>query len=123
MRVGKKKQPIYRVVIADSRSPRDGRFIEIIGRYEPLREPSAIRFDEEKALAWLAKGAQPSEQVTALLKRAGLWSKHVEGKPRRGPGPKRKKGAAAAAPAAAAAAAPEPAAQPEPEAPAAEQAT
>jgi small subunit ribosomal protein S16 len=110
MRMGKKKQPIYRVVIADSRSPRDGRFIEIIGQYEPLREPSAIAIDEEKALAWLAKGAQPSEQVTALLKRTGIWTKFVADKPRRvtrgtrKPGTKAASKPGAAAPAEAAAA-------------------
>ncbi len=80
MRMGKKKQPAYRVVVADSRSPRDGRFIEIIGQYNPLPDPSEIDIDEEKALTWLAKGAQASEQVTAILKRAGIWQKHVEEK-------------------------------------------
>lgn len=80
MRMGKKKQPAYRVVVADSRSPRDGRFIEIIGQYNPRTEPSEIEIDEEKALTWLAKGAQASEQVTAILKRAGIWQKHVEEK-------------------------------------------
>ncbi len=80
MRVGKRKQPIYRVVIADARSPRDGRFIEIIGQYNPRTEPSEISIEEEKALAWLRKGAQPTGQVTALLKRTGIWTKHVEEK-------------------------------------------
>ena len=83
MRVGKRKQPVYRVVIADSRSPRDGRFIEIIGQYKPLLDPSEITIDEEKALDWLRKGAQPSESVTALLKRTGIWTKHVDSKPRK----------------------------------------
>jgi small subunit ribosomal protein S16 len=68
MRMGKKKQPTYRVVAAESRSPRDGRFIEIIGHYDPRREPSVIRIDNEKANAWLAKGAQPTETVAKLLK-------------------------------------------------------
>ena len=77
MRVGKKKQPIYRVVVADSRSPRDGRFIEVLGQYKPLSDPSEINIDEDKALQWLAKGAQPTGQVTALLKRSGIWTKHV----------------------------------------------
>jgi small subunit ribosomal protein S16 len=67
-RVGSKKNPIYRVVVADSRSPRDGRFIEIVGRYNPQTEPSLIEFDEDKVKAWLGKGAQPSESVARLLK-------------------------------------------------------
>ena len=66
-RVGKRKQPVYRVVVADSHSPRDGRFIEIIGQYKPLTNPSEITIDTEKALDWLRKGAKPSESVTALL--------------------------------------------------------
>lgn len=76
MRTGKRKQPSYRVVVADQRSARDGRFVEAIGRYNPLPNPSEIQIDEGKALAWLAKGAQPSESVTALLKRTGIWQKH-----------------------------------------------
>jgi|ERR1700716_3324607 small subunit ribosomal protein S16 len=71
-RVGKKKAPSYRVVVADSRSPRDGRIIENIGWYNPLVEPSAIHIDEEKALGWLKNGAQPTDSVTSLLKRAGI---------------------------------------------------
>ncbi|HEV2579259.1 MAG TPA: 30S ribosomal protein S16 [Ktedonobacteraceae bacterium] len=71
-RVGKKKAPSYRVVVADSRSPRDGRFIENIGWYNPLVEPSAIHIDEEKALGWLKNGAQPTDSVASLLKRAGI---------------------------------------------------
>src|SRR2546426_453738 len=67
-RVGKRKQPHYRVVVADARSPRDGRFIEIIGQYDPVPNPSSIAIDNEKALEWLRKGAQPSEQVKSLLK-------------------------------------------------------
>ncbi len=67
-RVGSKKNPIYRVVVADSRSPRDGRFIEIVGRYNPQTEPSLIEFDEDKVKAWLGNGAQPSESVARLLK-------------------------------------------------------
>lgn len=73
MRVGKKKQPTYRVVVADSHSPRDGRFIEILGQYEPRREPSLVTIDADKAIAWLAKGAQPTEQVAKLLEIAGIW--------------------------------------------------
>jgi small subunit ribosomal protein S16 len=71
-RVGKKKAPSYRVVVADSRSPRDGRIIENIGWYNPLVEPSAINIDEEKALGWLKNGAQPTESVNSLLRRTGL---------------------------------------------------
>ena len=67
-RVGSKKNPIYRVVVADSRSPRDGRFIEILGRYNPQTNPSTIELNEEKVREWLAKGAQPSETVKRLLK-------------------------------------------------------
>jgi small subunit ribosomal protein S16 len=67
-RVGSKKNPIYRVVVADSRSPRDGRFIEILGRYNPQTEPSTIELDEAKVKEWLGKGAQPSGAVSRLLK-------------------------------------------------------
>jgi small subunit ribosomal protein S16 len=67
-RVGSKKNPIYRVVVADSRSPRDGKFIEIVGRYNPQTEPSTIEFDEAKVKEWLEKGAQPSETVSRLLR-------------------------------------------------------
>jgi small subunit ribosomal protein S16 len=69
-RVGSKKNPIYRVVVADSRSPRDGRFIEIVGRYNPQTDPSTIDLDEEKVRSWLAKGAQPTEPVSRLIKAA-----------------------------------------------------
>ena len=67
-RVGSKKNPIYRVVVADSRAPRDGKFLEIVGRYNPQTEPSTIDLDEGKVTEWLAKGAQPSEAVSRLLK-------------------------------------------------------
>jgi small subunit ribosomal protein S16 len=67
-RVGSKKNPIYRVVAADSRSPRDGKFIEIVGRYNPQTDPSTIELDEEKIKAWLDKGAQPTDSVRRLLK-------------------------------------------------------
>jgi small subunit ribosomal protein S16 len=73
MRMGKKKQPTYRVVATDSRSPRDGRFIEILGHYDPRREPSVIEIDNEKALAWLRQGAQPTETVRKLLQVTGAW--------------------------------------------------
>ncbi|HSL64505.1 MAG TPA: 30S ribosomal protein S16 [Gaiellaceae bacterium] len=71
-RVGSKKNPIYRVVAADSRSPRDGKFIEIVGRYNPQTEPSTIELDEDKVKDWLAKGAQPTDPVAKLLKIKGL---------------------------------------------------
>jgi small subunit ribosomal protein S16 len=67
-RVGSKKNPIYRIVAADSRSPRDGKFLEIVGRYNPQTDPSTIELDEEKVKAWLDKGAQPTESVARLLK-------------------------------------------------------
>jgi small subunit ribosomal protein S16 len=79
-RLGAKKRPFYRVVVADQRSPRNGRFIEIIGKYHPLEEPSLIEIDEEKALEWLRKGAQPSEPVTNLLRKTGIWEKFQGGK-------------------------------------------
>ena len=68
MRMGKTKQPTYRVVASDSRSPRDGRFIEIIGFYDPRNEPSVVRIDLDKARKWLSNGAQPTETVAKLLK-------------------------------------------------------
>ena len=73
MRMGKKKQPTYRVVAADSRAPRNGRFIEIIGIYEPRQEPSVVRIDNERALHWLRHGAQPTERVEKLLRISGAW--------------------------------------------------
>ena len=73
VRMGKKKQPTYRVVAADSRSPRNGRFIDIVGTYEPRAEPSVVRIDDDKALGWLRKGAKPTETVEKLLKIAGTW--------------------------------------------------
>ena len=71
-RVGSKKNPIYRVVAADSRSPRDGKFIEILGRYNPQTDPSTIDVDADKVKAWLEKGAQPTESVAKLLKAQGI---------------------------------------------------
>ena len=73
MRMGKKKQPTYRVVAADSRSPRNGRFIEIVGTYQPRQDPSVIEIDNEKAVHWLKHGAQPTERVAKLLKISGAW--------------------------------------------------
>ncbi len=74
MRMGKKKQPTYRLVAADSRSPRDGRFIEIVGTYDPRTEPSTVRVDNDKAVDWLRKGAQPTDQARKLLEISGAWS-------------------------------------------------
>ena len=74
MRVGTKKQPTYRVVVADERSPRDGRIIETIGHYGPRAEPSVVDIDGDKALEWLRKGAQPSEAVQKLLTTTGVWA-------------------------------------------------
>ncbi len=71
-RMGAKKKPFYRIVVADSASPRDGRFIEQVGTYDPNQDPSVIRIDEEKAKKWLADGAQPTDRVTKLLKIAGI---------------------------------------------------
>lgn len=75
-RVGKTKQPQYRIVAADSRSPRDGRFIEILGQYNPRTEPSTLNVDNEKAVKWLAKGAQPTERVKKLLEISGAWAEY-----------------------------------------------
>ena len=71
-RLGAKKAPFYRVIVADSRSPRDGRFIEEIGYYNPLTEPAEIKIDAEKAKKWLGNGAQPTETVKSLLKKSGI---------------------------------------------------
>jgi len=79
-RVGKTKAPSYRVVVADSRSPRDGRIIENIGWYNPLVEPSAIHIDEEKAFKWLSVGAQPTDSVASLLKRTGAMERYEQRK-------------------------------------------
>ena len=77
-RTGAKKAPHYRVVVADSRSPRDGRFIEELGYYNPVADPAVIKIDEEKALAWLQKGAQPSDTVKSLFKKAGIGASKPE---------------------------------------------
>jgi small subunit ribosomal protein S16 len=79
MRMGKKKQPTYRLVAADGRSPRDGRFIEIVGTYDPRAEPSVIKVDNDKVVAWLQKGAQPTERVQTLLKISGAWEQFKPG--------------------------------------------
>lgn len=75
MRMGKKKSPYYRVVVMDGRSPRDGRYIDLIGRYDPREDPSVIEIDGDKAVDWLRKGAQPSEPVRKLLEQSGVWSR------------------------------------------------
>ena len=71
-RMGKKRSPYYRIVVADARSPRDGRFIEEIGKYDPNQEPSLVKVDADAAKKWLANGAQPTETVARLLKNAGI---------------------------------------------------
>jgi small subunit ribosomal protein S16 len=74
-RMGKKKQPSYRVVVVDSRKPRDGAYIEQIGRYDPRAEPSLVEIDNERALEWLLKGAQPTERAQKLLEISGAWTR------------------------------------------------
>ncbi|HOB08415.1 MAG: 30S ribosomal protein S16 [Limnochordia bacterium] len=71
-RMGAKKRPFYRLVVADSRAARDGRFIDTLGYYNPITEPAQIEIDKEKALSWLKKGAQPSDTARALLKKSGV---------------------------------------------------
>jgi len=73
-RMGAKRNPFYRVVVADSRSPRDGRFIEEIGTYNPTKDPAIIDIDAEKALKWIGTGAQPSDTVKSLFKKAGIYN-------------------------------------------------
>lgn len=77
-RMGAKGQPFYRLVIADSRSKRDGRVIEEIGYYDPKREPADIKVKEDRAMEWLSKGAQPTDTAKSILKKAGVWQKFVE---------------------------------------------
>ncbi len=74
-RIGKKKRPTYRFVAADSRSPRDGRFIEMLGWYNPIDKPARVQIHEEKTYEWLKRGAQPSDTVLALYRQVGLWKK------------------------------------------------
>jgi small subunit ribosomal protein S16 len=80
-RIGKKKQPQYRLIVADSASPRDGRFIETIGRYNPRVDPAAVSVDEERALWWLQHGAQPSDTAKSMLTKVGVWERFT-GEPR-----------------------------------------
>ena len=79
-RMGAKQKPFYRIVAADSRSPRDGRFIEIVGTYNPIKTPAEIKVDEEKALNWLTKGAEPTDTVRSLLSKTGVMKKFAESK-------------------------------------------
>ena len=79
-RMGAKQKPFYRIVAADSRSPRDGRFIETIGTYNPIRKPAEITVNEEKALNWLSKGAQPTDTVRSLLSQSGVMKKYADSK-------------------------------------------
>lgn len=79
-RMGGKKKPYYRVVAADSRSPRDGRFLDTLGSYDPRQEPSLIELDEEKAMKWLRDGAQPTDQVRKLMQIKGIWQRFQEEK-------------------------------------------
>ena len=80
-RMGSNKRPFFRVVVADQRSPRDGRFIENIGKYHPLDDPSVIEIDQERALHWLRVGAQPSNQVRNLMNKIGIWDEFVKERP------------------------------------------
>lgn len=99
MRLGKKKQPYFRVVVADSRSPRDGRIIENIGKYHPRAHPSVIEIDDERAMHWLQNGAQPSDPVKVLLQKTGIWERFT-GEAPPPPKPEKKPKPAAEAPAA-----------------------
>ena len=86
-RMGSNKRPFFRVVVADQRSPRDGRFIENIGKYHPLDDPSVIEIDQERALHWLRVGAQPSSQVRNLMRKVGIWDEFVKERPSAGGAP------------------------------------
>lgn len=87
-RLGAKKRPYFRVVVADSRAPRDGRFIEQIGKYHPMVNPSLMEVDEERALHWLQTGAQPTDAVKVILRKTGIWEKFTgEAEPEPPPAP------------------------------------
>lgn len=77
-RIGRTHKPVYRVVVADSRVPRDGTFIEVIGHYDPQTEPTTVKIDREKALLWLSRGAKPTETVAGLLTKAGISAGSTE---------------------------------------------
>ena len=79
-RMGAKKNPCYRVVVADSRAPRDGRFIEILGNYDPSKQPAVVNLDEAKVLDWMNKGAQPTDTVKNLFSKQGIMAKFAESK-------------------------------------------
>lgn len=79
-RMGSKKRPFYRIVVADSRSPRDGRFIEKLGTYNPLTDPASVTLEEDNVLKWLQNGAQPSDTVKNILSKEGIMKKHHESK-------------------------------------------
>ena len=79
-RLGAKKNPYYRIVVADSRAPRDGRFIEILGNYDPSQTPALVSVDEEKVLSWMSKGAQPTDTVKSLLSKQGIMTKFAVSK-------------------------------------------
>ena len=79
-RLGAKKNPFYRIVVADSRAPRDGRFIEVLGNYDPSQNPAVVNVDEEKVLDWMGKGAQPTDTVKNLFSKKGLMAKFAEAK-------------------------------------------
>ena len=79
-RMGSKAKPFYRIVAADSRSPRDGRFLEVIGTYNPVKGEEVVTVDEEKALYWLSKGALPTDTVRSILSKQGIMKKHAESK-------------------------------------------
>lgn len=79
-RMGSKRKPFYRIVVADSRMPRDGRFIEEVGYYNPLTNPDEVRLEEDKIFEWLEKGAQPSDTVRSLLSKAGLMTRYHDAK-------------------------------------------
>jgi small subunit ribosomal protein S16 len=119
MRMGKAKQPTYRVVVADGRSPRDGRFLEILGTYAPRLEPSGVEIDADKAVAWLHKGARPTETAHKLLTVTGIWERYEteRGKPAKPPrtGPPKKRQSKKVAPEAPAPEAPAAADEPAPE--------
>ena len=122
-RVGKKKQPSYRVVIADARAPRDGKYVEIVGTYNPLTEPDTFVIDEDKVRGWLAKGAQPTMRMHKLLARQGLMAAPTFPPPKPKPAPEAAAPPAPAATAPAATAVAEPVAEAEPAAEASEEAS
>ena len=79
-RMGAKKNPFYRIVVADSRAPRDGRFIEVIGNYDPTKQDAPVRIDADKAIDWMNKGAQPTDTVRAILRKEGVMKKFADSK-------------------------------------------